>query len=212
MNEIPNDEQITDKPRLLENAEFIVYPFKQFGIGRGPFAVAFAQALVTKLAQITFARFSSRHRVLWIFRTPKFKVEMATLGDFERVADRLGEIVEDFAHFGGRFEIQLRHITHAVFVLDHFASADAQHDVVGIVIALAQKMNVVCSYQSDTKFSRNLWQHTIAIFLRFHAVVVHLHEEIFRAKNVAILGRAQGCLLDVVCLNRGIDFARKATA
>src|SRR6266704_2371830 len=111
MDEIPNDEQITDEPGFLEHAEFVIEPLKQFSFGCCALAVAFAQALITKLAQITLARFSSRHRIFGIFRMSELEIETATLADFECVRNRLGEIAENFIHFGGRFEIQLRHIS-----------------------------------------------------------------------------------------------------
>jgi len=47
--------------------------------------------------------------------------------------------------------------------------------------------------------------------LRFHPVVVHFDEELIRSKNVAIFGRALVRLLDVICLNRAVDFARETT-
>ena len=100
MDEIPNDEQITDETSFLEHAEFVIESLKQFSVGRCALAVAFAQALITKLAQITLARFSSGHRIFRIFRTPKLKIEMTTLADFERVHNCLWEFAEDFMHFG----------------------------------------------------------------------------------------------------------------
>ena len=105
MNEIPDDKQITDEPCLLENAELIIEPLNEIRIGRRPFAVALAQSLITELAQITFACFSSRRRILGILRTPKFKIDMTAFADFQRVCNRFGKIAKYFAHFGWRFEI-----------------------------------------------------------------------------------------------------------
>src|SRR5439155_18607874 len=71
MDEIPNDEQITDETGFLQHPKFVIEPFKQFRVSCCTLAVAFAQALITKLAQITFARFSSWNRIFRIFRTSK---------------------------------------------------------------------------------------------------------------------------------------------
>ncbi len=79
------------------------------------------------------------------------------------------------------------------------------------MIAPAQKVNVVRGNQSDAEVPRNLRQHAIAFVLRFHAVIVQFHEEVFRPENVAIFGCALFRLLEVVCLNRAVDFARKTT-
>ena len=43
-------------------------------------------------------------------------------------------------------------------------------------------------------------------------MIVQLHEEIFRAQNVAILGRGLFRFLDIVRLNRRVHFARETTA
>ena len=212
MDEIPNDEQITDETSFLEHTQFVIEPLEQFGVGCCPLTVAFAQALITEFAQITLARFSSRHRIFRIFRTAKLQIDTATLGDFERVRNRLGEIAEDFPHFGGRFKIQLRHIPHPVFILHHFAGTDAQHHVVRVVIASAQKMNVIRGNESDADVPSNRRQDTIAQALLFHAMIVHFHEKILRAENVAVFGGALFRLLQIVRPNRSIDFARKAAA
>ena len=105
MDEIPNDEQITDEAGLLEHTQFIIEPVKQFSVGRCARTVPFAQTLITKLAQITLACFSRRNWILRIFGAPKFKLEMTTLADFESVRNRLRKIAEYFAHFHRRFEI-----------------------------------------------------------------------------------------------------------
>ena len=73
-------------------------------------------------------------------------------------------------------------------------------------------MNVVCGNQSNPEVPRDLRQLAIAFVLRFHPVIVQFHEEIFRAENIAILRRARFRLLDVVCLNRAVDFARQTAA
>src|SRR5262249_3755302 len=127
MNEIPNDEEITNKPCFLQNTELILEPASQLRIALSTLAVTRAQTLVAKLAQISFARFPSRHRIFRIFRTSKLKVEMATFANVQCVRDRLRKIAEHLSHLGGRFEIQFRQITHPVFVLHHFAGADAKH-------------------------------------------------------------------------------------
>jgi hypothetical protein len=57
-----------------------------------------------------------------------------------------------------------------------------------------------------------LREHTIAFVLRFHAVIVQFHEEIFRAENIAIFGRTLFRLVEVICLNCAVDFTRKTTA
>ena len=70
------------------------------------------------------------------------------------------------------------------------------------VIAPIEKMDVVRRDQSEPEILRQVRQHAIAFVLRFHAVIVQLEEEIFRAEDVAKFRRALFRLLEVVCLNR----------
>ena len=81
-----------------------------------------------------------------------------------------------------------------------------------VVITPAQKMNIVRGNKSHTDVPSNLRQETIAEALLFHAVIVHFHEEILGAKNVAVFGGALCRFLQIVRLNCAIDFPRKATA
>ena len=81
-----------------------------------------------------------------------------------------------------------------------------------VVIASAEKMDVIRRYQAKPQISRNLNQRGIAQLLFFHPVVVQFHEEILRAKDIPIFRGALRCFLDVICLNRVVDFACKTAA
>ena len=116
------------------------------------------QSFVAKFAQITFARLAFRRGILGIFRAPEFQFEIAALGNLQRVRDRLRMIREQSAHFVGRFEIKLGHVTHAPLVVHHLAGADADHHVVRLVMAAFEEMHVVRRDQSDAEFLRELRQ------------------------------------------------------
>ena len=73
MDEVPDDQKVTDEPGLLEHAQFVIEPLDQFRVGFRAVAKAIAQTLVTKLAQIRLARFAFRHRVFGIFRNAKLQ-------------------------------------------------------------------------------------------------------------------------------------------
>src|SRR4030095_6191526 len=105
MNEVPNNEQIADETRLFENAQLVVETPKQFWIVRRAFAVAATQTVVTKLAQISFARFSRRRRILRILGAPKLEVEMTAFANFQCVRNCFRKIAEQLTHLGRGFEI-----------------------------------------------------------------------------------------------------------
>src|SRR5262249_40081545 len=99
MNEIPNNQDVTDKSGFLEHAQLIIQSADQLGIIPRTIAIALAQTVVTKLAQIALARFARRHRIFRIFGPPKFEIETTSFADLKRVLNRLREIAEQFAHF-----------------------------------------------------------------------------------------------------------------
>src|SRR4029434_1243415 len=98
MNEIPNNEQIADESRFLENAQFVFQPSNQIWIIRSAFAVALPQALVTKFAQIFFTRFPGRGRILRILGAPKLKIEVTAFANFDRVRNSFRKIAEQLTH------------------------------------------------------------------------------------------------------------------
>src|SRR5262249_27145751 len=100
MNEIPDDEEITDETRFFQNAQFILEATGQLRISRGAFAIPRPQTFVAKLTQIAFARFSGQDWILRVFRTPKFKNEMAAFANMQRVRDRLRKFAEHLPHLG----------------------------------------------------------------------------------------------------------------
>ena len=82
----------------------------------------------------------------------------------------------------------------------------------GLVIAPAQKVHVICRDETDAEVSRDLRQHAVAPALLLHSVVVQFDKKVLRPEYVAILAGALFRLLNVVCLNRAVDFACQTTA
>src|SRR5438132_5520100 len=72
-------------------------------------------------------------------------------------------------------------------------------------------MHIVRDDESDPQVLCDFCQNAIALPLLFHSVVRHLHEEIFRSENVAILSRALFGNVDLVRLDRAVHFARQTT-
>src|SRR5438128_6727937 len=208
MNEVPNNEQITDEPRFFQNSQLIIKPPNQLRVAPSPFTIALPQPIITKLAQIVFARFPSRNWIFWIFGASKLKIEMAALTNLERVLNRLRKIAEYLAHFIWRFEIELWDVAHPDLVLHHFASADAKHYVVRLVIAPAQKMHIVCSDQTDGQVSCDLRRCAVALALRLHPVVTQLADKDFRPDNGSTLCVAPLRFSKAGSLSSGLTLSR----
>src|SRR5437660_3118925 len=170
------------------------------------------QSLVTKLAQITFTRFSRRHRILGIFRFPELDFEIATASDLQRVSNCVRKIAKDFAHFRGRFEIEFRLITHSLFVFNFRGGVDAKKNVVRSVIAAPEEVDVVRRDQTESEFAGEFWQVRIALLLLGHSVVVQLDEKISRSENIAIFRGQILRFLNVASLKGAVDLTRETAA
>src|SRR5207244_11139426 len=170
MNEIPNNQNVTDESGFLEYAKFVVEPLLQLIIRFRSIAEALLQTLRAKLAQKSDARCPLWHGILGVFRFPEFDFQIAPLGNFQRICDRFRKIAKDFAHFVWGFEIELRLVTHTIFVLHHFPGADTKHYVVCVVLAASQEMDIVCGDESDAEIPGDSWEDAIALALPFHSL------------------------------------------
>ena len=128
-------------------------------------------------------------RVVRVLRFAELDLEIAPLGDGQCIGDCLGIITEEFRHLRGRFEVKLRHVAHP-FLIGHVrARADADEDIVRLVMPALEKVNVVRGDEPQAQFLRDLGQRTVCLDLRLDAVVLHLDEKVFRAKDVPVLRR-----------------------
>src|SRR5215472_5027396 len=211
MNEIPNDQDVTNEPGFLEDAEFISESLAQLLVIRCTLAVTLREAFIAKIAQVSFALLAGRHWIFRIFRTAKLDRDIAAFADRQGVVDRLWKSAKNLAHFGRRLEVELRRVTHPAFVLDPFAGADAKHHVMRVVVVAMQKMDVVRRDETEAEIFCDLWQDPVALSLHLDPMIMHLDEEILGAENVAIFRRRLLRLLDIVCLNRGVYFTGQTT-
>ena len=92
VNEIPNDQDVTDESGLLEHAQFVGEPLAQLVVDLRALAVTLLESFITKITQITFARLTFRNRIFRIFRFPEFNRDIAALADRQSVRNRVGMI------------------------------------------------------------------------------------------------------------------------
>src|SRR5205085_7675079 len=81
MDEVPDDQQITDEAGRLQNIELVIESLQQLRVGCRSFPVAFHQTAVTKLAQEFFPALTFSQRVFRVFRPSKFEIQVAALSD-----------------------------------------------------------------------------------------------------------------------------------
>ena len=143
------------------------------------------------------------------------KVDVAALGDEERVAERVREIAEHGRHLlGGLEEELIAVIPEALGVVHGAARADAQQDVVRDVIAVIQVVHVVRADERQAEVLRDRHQPAVHDLLILDAVPLHLEEEVVRSEDVAEGGRrgARTGSLRAAQLRRDLTFEAAAQA
>jgi hypothetical protein len=81
-----------------------------------------------------------------------------------------------------------------------------------LVVASPEKMHVIRRDQPNANVARHIHKCCVARFLFLHPVIVQFQKEILGAENISIFSGALFRFLDVVSLNRAVDFACKAAA
>ena len=211
MHEIPNDQEVINEAGFLDNADFVLQTTPQFGVILGSRTVAFAEPARAQLSQHHFARFAVGKWIPRISQLAKFELEIAALGDLERVRDRLGKIAEQLAHLARRFQIQFRHVTHPSLIAQIFTGTDAQHHIMRPVMLALEKMHIVRRDEAESKFPRQGRQSAIAFSLLGNAMIVQLDEEILCAENTAVFIDVSLRLRQIVGDERNVHIARQTT-
>jgi hypothetical protein len=80
------------------------------------------------------------------------------------------------------------------------------------MVVAVEKMHVIRRDQPNANVARHIHKCCVARFLFLHPVIVQFQKEILGAENISIFSGALFRFLDVVSLNRAVDFACKAAA
>ncbi len=112
--------------------------------------------------------------------------DVATLGDEHRVPECFGKVLEDRRHlFGGLEEELISRIAEALGVVDRLAGADAEQDVVRLVVALPQVVHVVGRDERESEIAGERDDAAVDDLLLLDTLVLHLEEEVVLAQDVA---------------------------
>ena len=98
-------------------------------------------------------------------------------------------------------------IAQAVRIVDRLAGADAQQDVVRLVVGVLQVVDVVGDDQVEVQIPGDRLQADVDDLLLLDALVLHLEEEVVRAEDVAVGGRRLQRLLLLLGADAGRDFS-----
>ena len=207
VDEVPDDQEVTDVAHGLDGLDFIAHAVLQFRIhvgrqrfhvlgrhrrigpaaGRIGFRLAVtvfqagpAQVFEERLLRIAFRHLADRDVVI-----AEFEVEIALVDDLLRDVAGFGDVREDLAHLllGLQVELVVGE-THAVRVRKTGLRADAKQHVVRLGVFLIDIVGIVCRDEGDVQLFRQLLEHGVDLLFLVQALVLDLQIEIAPAEAV----------------------------
>ena len=150
--QIPHDEEIVVEAHGVDDAQLVFQTLHDLRLLRARRAVAPDKTGIAKLAQKRLGvAFSFRHRECGqVIRGRELQFDVALLGDFDGVFQRFGQIGVEPRHLFRRAHVVRRvgH-PHAIRLVDRFARADAEQDVVRVGLVALGVVDVVGGDQRD---------------------------------------------------------------
>ncbi len=141
----------------------------------------------------------------------KINLQIALLGDGERVFDGLGRVGEARLHFLRRPQIKLLRLVAHPFRLGQLRlRADANQAVVRVRMAFLDVMNVIRRDELEAEFLRPQDQVLVDLRLFGNAVVLQFEEKIVRAERLLEPVHRVARLVQLVFEDPIRDFAREA--
>ena len=117
------------------------------------------------------------------------ELEVAALGDLQRVLDRLGDVLEGLAQVLDALHVELVGVElPARRVVQRLPGLDAEQHLVGARVLAGQVVAVVGREQRDAEVLPELLQHLVAFVLDRDVVVLDL-QVVAVAEDLQILGR-----------------------
>ena len=190
VDEIPDDEKIGFEAHLLNNAHFIIVPFKVHGV----------LVLRLSLEPLVKSRFADvleiLHRggerggnfVIGQIHIAHFDSDVALVRDAECVVQGLGEVAEQLLHLLGRVQVVSGTLVPAMGHVDGYILFQAHHDLVGVGILLAEVVRVRCGHDGNVQLPGQAQQLRVDQLLILDAVPLDFNIEIL-SENVQELLR-----------------------
>ena len=180
---IPHNEEIAGVAGLLDDVEFVVQPLAYlFGEMS---AIFLAQPFVAEFLEIGIVCVSLRHLIRRHQALSVIEFEVAPIGDFHRVANRLRrKILQHLAHFVNALEVEVVFKAQSVCVVDGFLCLDTEQDIVHAMVGLPEVVAVVRAYDGQVILLRQLHHYRIGGKFVIDVVILHLNVEIPLTHNL----------------------------
>ena len=142
---------------------------------------------------------------------PSGQDEVGHLGDAAAVADGVALVREERRHLGRRLHVELVGLElEAARRVEVVAGPDAEQDVMGLGLVLADVVQVIGHDQGQPDLRRQAQELTVEPGLLGEAVVLELQEEAVLAEDLAVAAGDRAGQLPVVDLERLGDLAAQA--
>ncbi len=221
-HEVPDDQEIAlvvhaaDDADLERQAGLVVgHDSPQLApcVHRAPVRQAFGETLAHHVLEVRVGRIAVGHGEVWQVRFALGQIHVAPLGDPHGVRERVRIVAEHPPHFVWCLQEELVAVVlQALFVADTLPRADAEQNVVRVLIRLTQVVHVVRAHKRHAEVARDGQQARVDLGLLRHALVLHLEEEVAGAEQIPIGRGGLYCPLRLVRPNPGRDFAFQAAA
>ena len=198
-DEVPDDQEVARVPHLPDHRDLVIETTdvlvdrlaeppgsRQLLKPRQALGEAFARDVLEVLVERESVRHAKRGQMVLPLRDR----DVAALGDEHRVPQRLRMVLEDGRHLLGGLEKELiAGVAEALRVVDRLARADAEQDVVRLVVALPQVVHVVGGDEREPEIAGQRNDAAVDDLLLLDALILHLEEEVVLPQDVAQAAR-----------------------
>ncbi len=214
VDEVPDDEEVAGEVFFAEEGELFFEALAEGLIVQGAVAPVTAnEALLAEAAKVVIAVTAVGRVVGGVAVNAggvEADVEVAAVGDVEGGVAGLRQLVEEGAHFLGGLEMDFRGVGAEVGVVDGGAEADADENVMALVVLSAEEMHVVGGHGFEAVFFSPLDELARAMLLLLQAVVHEFEEKMVRSEDVAELAQAVLGLFGAAGVEELVDLAAHA--
>ena len=209
-DEVGDDQEVGGVAHLQDHAELVVEALLELR-RHGP--VAALEAGLALRAQPALDGVPIRHREVRDAQLAERQHDVRHLRDAAAVEDRLLLVGEERPHLGRGLHVELVRLElQAARRVEVVPGPDAQQDVVGVGLLLADVVQVVGDHERETDLRRQSEQLLVEPALLGQAVVLQLQEEVVAPQDVAVLAGDVAGELPVVDLEGLGDLAAQARA
>ena len=188
LDEVPNDQEVRREVFVLQQTQFHLHALVDDVIIQSAIPTVTTlksqHRLVTKVFVALTAVGRVKLRVALNTRRVEMDFEITALSDFQGGITGLRHLREKRAHLLRRFEIDLRRVGHAVLIMHVRIRADADHDIVTLVICAVQKMHVIGRHRLQPELLPPLDHLARTALLLLHPMIVQFEVKILRAENL----------------------------